>query len=62
VQDAAEWRNSATEHAGSWWTHWVDWLKPLSGNLIPTTMQRRNTPPSLTRKAPGEYVLKDSLI
>ena len=28
---ADEWLERATEHQGSWWDHWVQWLEPRSG-------------------------------
>ena len=32
--DVNDWIASATEHKGSWWTDWSDWLKPLAGKQI----------------------------
>ena len=29
--DAEEWLASAERHAGTWWTHWTDWLIERSG-------------------------------
>jgi len=55
--DPEAWRAGATEHAGSWWDDWTDWLAGRSGELI--------KPPSLGSKqypamaeAPGTYVLE----
>lgn len=51
------WRNQADHRQGSWWSDWVDWLRPQSGPL-------RQAPPVITREhpaladAPGAYVLE----
>ncbi len=54
--DAQAWFDGATEHPGSWWTDWTDWLKPLGGKLVPAP----KTPGSRQHKpiepAPGRYV------
>ena len=53
---AAAWFEGATEHPGSWWPAWADWLKPLGGKLVPAP----KTPGDRTHKpiepAPGRYV------
>ncbi|WP_353091745.1 class I poly(R)-hydroxyalkanoic acid synthase [Methylibium sp.] len=53
---AEAWFESATEHPGSWWPAWTDWLKPLGGKLVPAP----KTPGDRTHKpiepAPGRYV------
>jgi polyhydroxyalkanoate synthase len=53
---ADEWLERATEHPGSWWDHWVEWLEPRSG-------EERNARRKLGSKAhppiedaPGSYV------
>lgn len=51
-----DWMEGANEQAGSWWPHWIDWLKVRSGKLINARK------PGSTRKfkeiepAPGRYV------
>ncbi|MDD3352739.1 class I poly(R)-hydroxyalkanoic acid synthase [Zoogloea sp.] len=51
-----EWLASAVEHKGSWWVHWIEWLKSRSG----TQVSARNKPGNATYKvieaAPGRYV------
>ncbi len=53
---AQDWFDGATEHPGSWWTDWTDWLKPFGGKL----MAAPKTPGSAKFKsiepAPGRYV------
>jgi len=34
AKDIEAWRAGATEHAGSWWPDWDQWLSKLSGNKI----------------------------
>jgi len=49
---------SATEHPGSWWPHWLNWLKDKSSGLVPATGKRkpggRGDP--IIEDAPGRYV------
>jgi len=49
------WMKGATEHPGSWWPHWRDWLLSLSDDQVPA-----REPGGGVRKplcpAPGEYV------
>lgn len=57
VANAKEWFETGKHHNGSWWTDWLEWLKPRSGEQVP--------PPSMGNKkyspitpAPGTYVLE----
>jgi polyhydroxyalkanoate synthase subunit PhaC len=49
------WRGGATEHPGSWWGDWGQWLSNLSGKKVAA-----RTPGDHELKvlgdAPGEYV------
>ncbi len=50
-----EWMAGASEHPGSWWPHWREWLAAKSGKMVPAR------DPSLGKlkplgDAPGEYV------
>jgi polyhydroxyalkanoate synthase subunit PhaC len=52
--DPATWEREATEHEGSWWPAWQQWLAAHSS--------KKRAPPALPRgaslgAAPGEYVL-----
>ena len=52
---AEEWRQSATEHEGSWWEDWTNWLEPFSGEEVdPPKMGSEKYPP--IEDAPGAYV------
>ncbi len=55
VSSAEEWRASATEHEGSWWEDWTNWLEPFSGDEVdPPKMGSDDYPP--IEDAPGSYV------
>lgn len=48
---AEEWFENAAKFAGSWWEDWLEWIKPIMGELI--------FPKPITNyidKAPGKYV------
>jgi polyhydroxyalkanoate synthase subunit PhaC len=45
------WLKGATEHPGSWWTDWIGWIGPLSGQKIPAGEIREPL-----GEAPGDYV------
>jgi polyhydroxyalkanoate synthase len=53
---ADEWLAGAQEHQGSWWTHWLEWIKPLAGEQVDARVpgDRELTP---IEDAPGSYVL-----
>jgi polyhydroxyalkanoate synthase len=55
--DANDWIASATEHKGSWWTDWANWLKPLAGKQIaaPKAYGKGKTYAAI-EPAPGRYV------
>ncbi len=50
-----EWQAAATEHPGSWWPHWMQWLKPKSGGQVPARDPAAGVFPALG-EAPGDYV------
>ncbi len=52
VQD---WLAFAQEHPGSWWPHWDQWLKKLSGADVPARDPSQGNLKPLA-DAPGEYV------
>jgi polyhydroxyalkanoate synthase len=50
-----EWQAGAVEHPGSWWVHWIEWLKHRSGPMVPARDPAAGPLPVLG-DAPGEYV------
>jgi polyhydroxyalkanoate synthase len=58
LPDAPEkWLETATEHAGSWWDHWLDWLQARSGEERPAPEDLGNASLPPLDAAPGQYVL-----
>ncbi|MBU0859499.1 MAG: alpha/beta fold hydrolase, partial [Alphaproteobacteria bacterium] len=45
------WLASATQHDGSWWGHWEEWLRPRSGEKVAA-----RKPENVLDEAPGTYV------
>ena len=50
-----EWQADAKETAGSWWPHWIGWLKGHSGGQIPARDPAKGKLKPLG-DAPGTYV------
>lgn len=57
VKSADEWFAGAEQHAGSWWTDWLEWLKARSGKQVPAPSVGSEQYPPIT-PAPGTYVLE----
>ncbi|PVA11287.1 class I poly(R)-hydroxyalkanoic acid synthase [Pelagivirga sediminicola] len=55
--DAATWKDAATFTEGSWWPRWEAWLRPRSGEEVPTREPGDSAHPPLA-DAPGDYVRK----
>ena len=55
---AETWREQAAKHGGSWWPHWLDWIKARSGDLTsaPAALGSAQIPP--LDAAPGRYVME----
>jgi polyhydroxyalkanoate synthase subunit PhaC len=53
---ADDWLAGATEHPGSWWTTWSDWLKPHGGKLVNAPKTPGNLRFKAIEPAPGRYV------
>jgi poly[(R)-3-hydroxyalkanoate] polymerase subunit PhaC len=53
--DPDPWLDDAAEHPGSWWPHWMEWLKPYAGEMVPARApgDGKLTP---IEDAPGGYV------
>jgi polyhydroxyalkanoate synthase len=52
----AEWLKGATEHAGSWWTDWSNWLAAQAGKQIPAPKTYGKGKYKVIEAAPGRYV------
>ena len=57
VDDADEWLASSEHHAGSWWTHWNNWLEPFKGGELDARKPESGKLEVLC-DAPGTYVKK----
>jgi polyhydroxyalkanoate synthase len=51
----ADWQAGAVETPGSWWPHWVEWLKARSGGQVPARDPAKGPLPPI-EDAPGSYV------
>ncbi|HUH60552.1 MAG TPA: class I poly(R)-hydroxyalkanoic acid synthase [Candidimonas sp.] len=54
--DPQAWFEGATEHAGSWWPDWTQWLRSQSGSQIPARKELGNGRYAPLEAAPGRYV------
>jgi polyhydroxyalkanoate synthase len=50
------WLHDATEHPGSWWTDWSQWLAKFGGPMKPAPKQYGNAKYKVIEPAPGRYV------
>ena len=53
---AEAWMEGATEHPGSWWPVWSDWLKPHGGKLVNAPKTPGSAKFKAIEPAPGRYV------
>src|SRR3954467_704846 len=51
----ADWIKGATEHKGSWWPDWQQWLEGLGGERVPARAVGSEAMPPI-EDAPGSYV------
>ncbi len=58
--DAAQWQASSQEVRGSWWKHWVEWIRPRSGAERPAPKSLGDADHPVLMAAPGSYVLGGS--
>lgn len=54
MASVAKWEASATEHPGSWWPYWIDWLSQQSGGWVPARVPGAKL--GAIEDAPGSYV------
>jgi poly[(R)-3-hydroxyalkanoate] polymerase subunit PhaC len=55
---AEAWLEQAAKHAGSWWPHWLEWIKARSGELTAASAVLSNADDPLLGEAPGRYVME----
>ena len=56
--DADQWLKSATQHEGSWWEDWIEWLGPKLGSKVAAREPGKGAGKSRLRSiepAPGSY-------
>ena len=55
---ADAWLQQSSKHAGSWWPHWLAWIKARSGETVsaPAALGSTQNPP--LGPAPGQYVME----
>jgi len=54
--DPEQWLATASTSPGSWWTHWVEWLKPQFGKSVKARIKLGNAAYKPIEPAPGRYV------
>jgi polyhydroxyalkanoate synthase len=55
---ADAWLEHAAKESGSWWPHWLDWIKARSGALAPTPAALGSARYAPLEAAPGRYVME----
>ena len=58
ANDAETWYQSATQHKGSWWEHWTEWLGQRSGEKRPAPQEAGNAQYPVLEEAPGSYAFQ----
>ena len=53
-----KWLEHADETEGSWWPHWIEWLKPFGGKMIAAPKAPGNAEFKKIEPAPGRYVME----
>jgi polyhydroxyalkanoate synthase len=53
---ADDWLGAARRVPGSWWPHWVRWVKERSGTLVESSPELGNAQYPTLQPAPGSYV------
>jgi polyhydroxyalkanoate synthase subunit PhaC len=55
---AETWVEQATKHTGSWWPHWLAWIKARSGEMTSAPRSLGNPINPVLDDAPGQYVME----
>jgi poly[(R)-3-hydroxyalkanoate] polymerase subunit PhaC len=58
AEGAEAWLEQAAKHSGSWWPHWLDWIKARSGAMTPAPAALGNEQNPPLEAAPGHYVME----
>jgi polyhydroxyalkanoate synthase len=58
-EDPVAFLEGATENAGSWWEHWMNWLAPRSGDRKPAPKKLGSRKHPAKEAAPGTYVFEE---
>jgi polyhydroxyalkanoate synthase subunit PhaC len=58
AEGAEAWLEQAAKHSGSWWPHWLDWIKARSGAMTPAPVALGNEQNPPLEAAPGYYVME----
>lgn len=58
LPDADAWLRETTEHEGSWWVHWRDWLTHRSSGQTAAPTDLGNAEYPVLEPSPGTYVRK----
>ena len=48
--------DTATQHEGSWWPHWADWLEAKDGTMVAPRKPAKRGKYKSIEPAPGSYV------
>jgi polyhydroxyalkanoate synthase len=54
--DPEQWLKACRETPGSWWNHWIRWLKPKSGKSVAVRRELGSRKYPVIEAAPGRYV------
>ncbi|MFC5768248.1 PHA/PHB synthase family protein [Thauera sinica] len=54
--DPDEWLEAAVEQKGSWWLHWIEWLRKFGGKAVAARGRLGSTKYEPIEPAPGRYV------
>jgi polyhydroxyalkanoate synthase len=55
---AEGWLAQAEKQSGSWWPHWLDWIKARSGEMAPAPVALGSEQNPPLEAAPGRYVME----
>ena len=56
--DAEMWLEQAAKHSGSWWPHWLGWIKVRSGDMTPAPAALGSAQNPPLDAAPGRYIME----